>query len=168
MRIDREAEVLRQNLFQYCFVQYKSHMNWPAIEPKLLQLQSSDWLTELQHDKMYQHFKLQIILYSWGMHSHNNNIWEEIYSGPTENQNVSTTINLNPHSSLVVRDQVSHPYKTFQFWNLTPKFLQSCVSKKYIIIVQSSEVPRLIIRLKRWEYMEYICLFGSVIGSELS
>jgi hypothetical protein len=35
-------------------------------------------------------------------------------------------------------------------------------------IVQSFKVPRLIFGLKRWEHMESICLFSSLIGSELS
>jgi hypothetical protein len=33
MKIGRETEVLRENLPQRHFVQYKSHMTWPGLEP---------------------------------------------------------------------------------------------------------------------------------------
>lgn len=135
-----------------------------TLAPAVTNQQLTDWLN-YSMTKCINILNILKILYSWGKHLNNNNIWEEVCSEPTEKQNVSTSIILNPHISLVVRDQGSHP---FQFWNLTPNFSQSCVCKKYIIIVQSSKVPRLICRLKRQEYMKYICLFSRLIGSELS
>jgi hypothetical protein len=40
MRIDRETEVLGENLSQCHFVHHKSHMTWPGIEPGLLRLEA--------------------------------------------------------------------------------------------------------------------------------